>query len=175
MIKFEIGKEYFTRSICNHDCIFTIKIVSRSPKTIVYEYDGETRRSKLNVDEVNGCEFIRPDRYSMAPVFGASSPVVEEPQEAPAVEEPQEVPAVEEPVLLYIGQTVIANSGAMFCEREGKIVGFSHREESKLFSACDFAVIVWTESGHKEHVEVSSIHHKGWVSLNGSGIGVFVA
>ena len=30
MKKFEIGKEYFDRSACNHDCIFTIKIIKRT-------------------------------------------------------------------------------------------------------------------------------------------------
>lgn len=34
MKKFEIGKEYFDRSACNHDCIFTIKIIKRTEKTV---------------------------------------------------------------------------------------------------------------------------------------------
>lgn len=41
MKKFEIGKEYFDRSACNHDCIFTIKIIKRTEKTVTFE-----RRSK---------------------------------------------------------------------------------------------------------------------------------
>lgn len=32
MKKFEIGKEYFDHSICNYDCVFTIKIVKRTEK-----------------------------------------------------------------------------------------------------------------------------------------------
>ena len=32
MKKFEIGKEYFDRSACNHDCIFTIKIIKRTER-----------------------------------------------------------------------------------------------------------------------------------------------
>ena len=30
MKKFEIGKEYFTRSICDSECIFSIKITGRT-------------------------------------------------------------------------------------------------------------------------------------------------
>lgn len=32
MKKFEIGKEYFTRSICDSECIFSIKITGRTAK-----------------------------------------------------------------------------------------------------------------------------------------------
>lgn len=38
MKKFEIGKEYFTRSICDSECIFSIKITGRTAKTVSYEY-----------------------------------------------------------------------------------------------------------------------------------------
>lgn len=36
MKKFEIGKEYFTRSICDSECIFSIKITGRTAKTVSY-------------------------------------------------------------------------------------------------------------------------------------------
>lgn len=32
MKKFEIGKEYFDTSACDHNCIFTIRIVKRTEK-----------------------------------------------------------------------------------------------------------------------------------------------
>ena len=51
MKKFEIGKEYFDRSACNHDCIFTIKIIKRTEKTVTFERNGKTRRAKLFFDE----------------------------------------------------------------------------------------------------------------------------
>ena len=35
MKKFEIGKEYFDRSACNYDCIFTIKIIKRTEKAVL--------------------------------------------------------------------------------------------------------------------------------------------
>lgn len=65
MKKFEIGKEYFDRSACNHDCIFTIKIIKRTEKTVTFERNGNTRRAKLFFDEHG--EYIIPERYSMAP------------------------------------------------------------------------------------------------------------
>lgn len=64
MKKFEIGKEYFDRSACNHDCIFTIKIIKRTEKTVTFERNGKTRRAKLFFDECG--EYIIPERYSMA-------------------------------------------------------------------------------------------------------------
>lgn len=58
MKKFEIGKEYFDRSACNHDCIFTIKIIKRTEKTVTFERNGKTRRAKLFFDERG--EYIIP-------------------------------------------------------------------------------------------------------------------
>ena len=73
MKKFEIGKEYFTRSICDSECIFSIKITGRTAKTVSYEYMGESRRSKIRFDDSG--EYIQPDRYSMAPTFRAEREV----------------------------------------------------------------------------------------------------
>lgn len=80
MKKFEIGKEYFDRSACNYDCIFTIKIIKRTEKTVTFERHGKTRRAKLFCDDRG--EYIIPDRYSMAPVFRAECEVQPE-EEAP--------------------------------------------------------------------------------------------
>ena len=67
MKKFEIGKEYFDRSACNHDCIFTIKIIKRTEKTVTFERNGKTRRAKLFFDERG--EYIIPERYSMVNLY----------------------------------------------------------------------------------------------------------
>lgn len=88
MKKFEIGKEYFDHSICNYDCVFTIKIVKRTEKTVTFERNGKTRRAKLFSDERG--EYIIPDRYSMAPVFRAECEV--QPEEEPAAEESAPAP-----------------------------------------------------------------------------------
>ena len=67
---FEIGGKYYSRSICDHECIFAIEVIKRTAKTVTYNYEGRTRRSTIHHDE-NG-EYIRPDNYSMAPVFRAT-------------------------------------------------------------------------------------------------------
>ena len=69
MKKFEVGKAYEQRSICDHDCIFKIEVIKRTEKTLTYIYDGQQRRSKIK--EWDGSEMIRPDNYSMAPSFHA--------------------------------------------------------------------------------------------------------
>ena len=68
--KFEEGKTYYCRSACDHECIFTIKVVKRTAKTVTYMYHGQERRSNIKLDE-HGNEYIKPDNYSMAPVFRA--------------------------------------------------------------------------------------------------------
>ncbi len=78
MKKFEVGKTYYSRSICNHECIFTIEVVKRTEKSVTYIYDGKQRRSMIKTDESG--EYIKPDRYSMAPTFRADREV--EAQEA---------------------------------------------------------------------------------------------
>lgn len=80
--KFEVGKTYSCRSICDHNCIFSFVIVSRTGQSVVIrsttggnlpmqmEVIGGARR-KLRVRE--GVEEIDPlGRYSMAPILSAS-------------------------------------------------------------------------------------------------------
>lgn len=76
IIKFQAGRTYYTRSVCDHDCIITVEVVSRTAKTIkartskglvtlrVSEYSD---RSRLDV-----IEQVKPwGSYSMAPIVGA--------------------------------------------------------------------------------------------------------
>lgn len=70
MLKFEVGKKYSSRAICNYNCIFEIEVTKRTAKSIAYKYEGKDRRSKINYDS-DGNEYIVPDRYSMAPSFHA--------------------------------------------------------------------------------------------------------
>jgi hypothetical protein len=70
-IKFQIGKTYNCRSICDHDCIWSFSVTARSEKTVVIHCQGkiDTRR-KVRVRD--GIEEIDPvGRYSMAPVLRA--------------------------------------------------------------------------------------------------------
>lgn len=66
-MKFETGKTYSTRSICDHNCIFSITVISRTAKTI------KTKCSKtLRVKEYDGNEQVKPfGSYSMCAIIGA--------------------------------------------------------------------------------------------------------
>ena len=76
MKKFEVGHVYFDQYACDHETISTIKIIKRTPKTVVFERNGKTRRAKLYEDS-NG-EYIIPDHYSMACVYRAERELLDE-------------------------------------------------------------------------------------------------
>lgn len=68
MQAFEINKTYQTRSIGDHNCIFSITILDRTAKT-VKTIEGKT----LRVGTYEGVEFVRPmGNYSMAPIIRAA-------------------------------------------------------------------------------------------------------
>ena len=72
MKAFEIGKTYTGRYICDSYMIATLKIISRTAKTIKAEYQNKpiTLRVKLWHDE--SCEYVNPDGvYSMALIIQA--------------------------------------------------------------------------------------------------------
>ena len=76
VMKFECGKIYQTRSICDYNCIFKIKVLSRTEKTINYLILGwpESSRPKRKARPFIylGKETIYPlGKYSMAPVISA--------------------------------------------------------------------------------------------------------
>lgn len=69
--KFETGRTYSTRSICDHDRVFSFRVVGRTEKTITIDYLGKISRRKIRV--WNNAEQIDPfGRYSMAPVLSAT-------------------------------------------------------------------------------------------------------
>ena len=41
MCKFEVGSVYYARSACNHDCVFLMKVLSRTEKSVKAEFSGE--------------------------------------------------------------------------------------------------------------------------------------
>lgn len=70
MTKFEVGKTYATRSICDHNCIFSFVILARTEKTVTVQVHGKTVRRGLSI--WNGVEQFAPfGRYSMAAIIGA--------------------------------------------------------------------------------------------------------
>lgn len=67
MAKFEAGKTYATRSVCDHDCIIRVVVAKRTAKTLTTAA-GKT----LRISEYNGVEQVKPwGTYSMAPIVGA--------------------------------------------------------------------------------------------------------
>lgn len=73
-MKFEAGKTYSTRSVCDHESVISISVVSRTPKTIKTAC-GKT----LRISECNGRERVKPwGSYSMAPVITAKQAPAEQ-------------------------------------------------------------------------------------------------
>ena len=61
MKKFEIGKQYSMRSICDHECVWTYEVVDRTDKTF------KCRINKV-ATEIHNAETVKPlGTYSMAP------------------------------------------------------------------------------------------------------------
>ncbi len=66
MSKFEAGKTYKGRSVCDADCVISITIAKRTAKTVT-----TTGGKTLRIKEYNG-EFVMPwGVYSMAPAIRA--------------------------------------------------------------------------------------------------------
>lgn len=74
--RFEIGKTYQTRSICNNECIISIKVTARTDKTITVIERDETKRLRINEKstEYRKAETVYPwGHYSMAPQISADN------------------------------------------------------------------------------------------------------
>lgn len=72
--RFEVGRIYYTRSICDHNCIWRVKIVGRTEKTIKWiMLDHCKKVVKIAKPFIyDGKEHFFPlGRYSMAPVISA--------------------------------------------------------------------------------------------------------
>ena len=68
---FKAGSTYSTRSVCDHNCIFSIEVVSRTAKTL-RTADGKT----LRISIYDGVEQVKPcGSYSMAPIISADKEV----------------------------------------------------------------------------------------------------
>jgi hypothetical protein len=66
-MKFETGKTYQARSVCDYNCIIRATIVSRTAK-MIQTADGK----KFRVTEYQGVEQFKPwGSYSMAPIISA--------------------------------------------------------------------------------------------------------
>lgn len=72
--QFQVGATYATRSVCDHDCIFSITVARRTAKTIT-----TTEGKRLGIRPLSygvAHESVMPyGRYSMAPIIDASERV----------------------------------------------------------------------------------------------------
>lgn len=69
---FQVGQTYVTRSVCDHDCIFSFKVVARTDKTVTLESHSRgvvRRKVRVGLDGVERCD--PHGRYSMSPVLSA--------------------------------------------------------------------------------------------------------
>lgn len=75
MTTFNVGQTYSTRSIGDHDCIFTFTVLSRTAKTVTI-YDPTNRKTvRRGLSFWQGVEQFSPfGSYSMAPIVGADDP-----------------------------------------------------------------------------------------------------
>lgn len=74
MKKFEINNEYSMRSACDHNCVWTYKVIERTAATITITDGKEIKKCRINkkVSEWAEAESVFPlGRYSMAPVLRA--------------------------------------------------------------------------------------------------------
>lgn len=74
MKKFEVGKEYSMKSICNSDCVWTYTVIARTAKTITITDGKQIQKCRVSqkASEYRNAETIYPlGQYSMAPSLTA--------------------------------------------------------------------------------------------------------
>lgn len=69
-MKFNVGQTYSTRSIGDHNCIFSFTILARTAKSVTVNVHSKTVRRGLSIWEGN--EQFKPfGTYSMCTIIGA--------------------------------------------------------------------------------------------------------
>jgi hypothetical protein len=94
MVKFEVGKEYFCTSACDHTCTWIFKVIPRTEKTVkiqqVSNHPKEIVSRRIRDD--GNSEYVLPlGSYSMAPVLNAEREIKPETIEPQKVERPSNV------------------------------------------------------------------------------------
>ena len=72
--RFEVGKTYYTRSICDNDCIIRGKVLTRTAATVTMETISGVKTIRIikGLTEIHGAEAVKPwGTYSMAPTLTA--------------------------------------------------------------------------------------------------------
>lgn len=127
MKKFEVGHVYYDQYACDHETLSTIKIIKRTPKTVVFERNGKTRRAKLYEDS-NG-EYIIPDHYSMACVYRAERELLdEEPEQVNVPVEQEQLAAADNTIRFPADRATAAQTPAAGYSVAGLLVDYTIRE-----------------------------------------------
>lgn len=74
MNKFEIGKTYSMRSICDSDCVWTYTVTARTAQTITITDGEKVQKCRINklYSEYRNAETVFPlGHYSMCPSLTA--------------------------------------------------------------------------------------------------------
>lgn len=74
MLKFEVGKTYSMKSICDQNCIWNYEVVARTASTIIITDGKEVKKCRINkqYSEYRKAETVFPlGRYSMCPILSA--------------------------------------------------------------------------------------------------------
>jgi hypothetical protein len=70
MTKFQVGKTYSTRSICDWDCVYSFTILARTAKQVTVNVHGKV--CKRGVTVADGVEQFKPfGSYSMCAIIRA--------------------------------------------------------------------------------------------------------
>ncbi len=78
MTQFQVGMSYATRSICDHDCIFSFTIHARTAKTVTVDVHARRVRRGLSTNWNGTAEAFSPfGKYSMSAVISADKPAGE--------------------------------------------------------------------------------------------------
>jgi hypothetical protein len=73
LVKFEVGATYFTRSICDHNCIISGTVTARTAKTVKVDLGSHRGVKTFRVHDWNGAEAFSPwGRGSMMPTLRAT-------------------------------------------------------------------------------------------------------
>ena len=74
--QFIVGQTYQTRSPCDHDCIITAKVLTRTAHTVTVELNNRGTKTFRVKAGYNGDEMFSPwGRYSLAPLMSAGDMV----------------------------------------------------------------------------------------------------
>lgn len=74
-MKFEVGKRYSMKSICDSNCVWEYEVLARTNCTITIKdlFDGTIKKCRIIKDST---EYVRPlGRFSMCPILMASEEI----------------------------------------------------------------------------------------------------